>query len=159
GRAAFAPSSSAGLDRARGGVILGNIALPTERASEIARRYLGRTLAERLGGPPIGLGGADPHPLNRYVAGLPAGGGGRRPWGWAALPTASMPPAPRRCTPWRWPWPSYRLAAPMRCSLVGCRGPTACTRRWGSASCGRCHPRGAARRSMRGPMGWWSVRG
>ena len=59
------------LDRSRVGIILGNIALPTEKASELARTILGRTFAEKLPGsvpvPPVVA------PLNRYVTGLPAG--------------------------------------------------------------------------------------
>jgi PfaB family protein len=59
------------LDRGRVGIILGNIALPTEKASELARTVLGRTFAEKLPGsvsvPPAVA------PLNRYVTGLPAG--------------------------------------------------------------------------------------
>ncbi|MCU0703705.1 MAG: hypothetical protein MUF18_06990 [Fimbriiglobus sp.] len=48
------------LDRRKAGVILGNICLPTEKANALARKYLGgETNAV--------------HPLNRYVAGLPAG--------------------------------------------------------------------------------------
>jgi acyl transferase domain-containing protein/3-hydroxymyristoyl/3-hydroxydecanoyl-(acyl carrier protein) dehydratase len=59
------------LDIGRVGIILGNIALPTEKASDLARTILGRTLAEKLPGSvdvPEAVA-----PLNRYVAGLPAG--------------------------------------------------------------------------------------
>src|SRR6185437_13336410 len=59
-----------GLDRRRVGVILGNIALPTERVSMLARAYLGRTLAEQIGTPlPVVK---EPSPLNRHVPGLVA---------------------------------------------------------------------------------------
>ncbi|MCZ7649053.1 MAG: type I polyketide synthase [Planctomycetota bacterium] len=59
------------VERRRIGVILGNIALPTERASALAREILGRTLFERAGArasrePPV-------DPRNRLVAGLPGG--------------------------------------------------------------------------------------
>ena len=53
------------VDRARVGVVLGNICLPTDRANDLCREVLGG----KLGLPP-----QEPtHPLNRYVAGLPAG--------------------------------------------------------------------------------------
>jgi acyl transferase domain-containing protein/3-hydroxymyristoyl/3-hydroxydecanoyl-(acyl carrier protein) dehydratase len=74
GRQAFQSAVTHHLDRSRVGVILGNIVLPTEKASALAREILGRTLAEKLG-----LPGADRDrlgamaPLNRYAAGLPAG--------------------------------------------------------------------------------------
>mgnify|MGYP003640296313 CR=1 FL=1 len=52
------------------GVIVGNLALPTETSSALAREILGRTFEEKL------LGDAETpapvHPLNRYVTGLPA---------------------------------------------------------------------------------------
>ncbi len=70
-RQAFASGVTRGLDRRRIGVILGNIALPTERVSELARAYLGRTLAEKIAeaAAPIEA----PSALNRYVPGLVAG--------------------------------------------------------------------------------------
>jgi acyl transferase domain-containing protein/3-hydroxymyristoyl/3-hydroxydecanoyl-(acyl carrier protein) dehydratase len=80
GRQAFASGVTGGLDRRRVGVILGNIALPTERVSELARAYLGRTFLERLGergasAPCYVQQGADAprSPLNRHVPGLVAG--------------------------------------------------------------------------------------
>ncbi len=95
GRQAWASAVTAPLDRSRVGVILGNIALPTERSAALAWEILGRTLAERIdldlfpssvatGVPPVVLPstggtpvateeGRSPQPLNRYVAGLPAG--------------------------------------------------------------------------------------
>jgi acyl transferase domain-containing protein/3-hydroxymyristoyl/3-hydroxydecanoyl-(acyl carrier protein) dehydratase len=71
GRQAWRAGQTAGLDRKRVGVILGNIALPTEKSSILARRYLGRTFAEWAGWPDARE--PEPHPFNRYVAGLPAG--------------------------------------------------------------------------------------
>ena len=58
--------------RSRVGVVFGNIVLPTETASEIARATLGRTFEESLG---IESGSRlEPfEPLNTRVAGLPAG--------------------------------------------------------------------------------------
>src|SRR6185369_2892667 len=85
------------LDRSRIGVIIGNLALPTETSAGLARTWLGRTFDEQLLGrsstsaptnylPLInGISGftnsfsaeetqkTTPNALNRYVAGLPAG--------------------------------------------------------------------------------------
>ena len=71
GRQAFAGGVTHSLDRRRVGVILGNIALPTERVSALARAYLGRTLAEKIGlaSPAVEA----PSSRNRYVPGLVAG--------------------------------------------------------------------------------------
>jgi acyl transferase domain-containing protein/3-hydroxymyristoyl/3-hydroxydecanoyl-(acyl carrier protein) dehydratase len=66
GRQAWQAGVTAGLDRSRVGVILGSIALPTEKASELARLYLGEA---HFGRPAAG----GPHPLNAEVVGLPAG--------------------------------------------------------------------------------------
>ncbi len=70
GRQAFASGVTHGLDRRRVGVILGDIVLPTEKASILARNILGRTFAEKL------LGEAPPaepvDPRNRRAVGLPA---------------------------------------------------------------------------------------
>jgi len=60
------------LDLGRVGVILGNLALPTDSAADLAERIIGRTIEEKV------LGPADTardsfQPLNRYVTGMPAG--------------------------------------------------------------------------------------
>lgn len=60
------------LDLERVGVAIGNIVLPTEKASAMAREILGRTFEEKV------LREAprnepETHALNRYVAGLPGG--------------------------------------------------------------------------------------
>ena len=97
GHRAWQSAKSADVDRRKVGVILGNICLPTPKASELAREYLGGKWADLLGVPrPEGV-----HPLNRYVAGLPGGllakslglGGGR---------SRSTRRAPRRCTRSSW---------------------------------------------------------
>jgi len=66
GGRAFASARMHAVDRSRVGVILGNIALPTEKISQLAREYVG----------PQALGATEPpahtHPLNRFVAGMPA---------------------------------------------------------------------------------------
>jgi acyl transferase domain-containing protein/3-hydroxymyristoyl/3-hydroxydecanoyl-(acyl carrier protein) dehydratase len=74
GRQAWRDAVTDGLDRRRVGVVMGNIVLPTETASALARAYLGRSFDERA------LPDADTaendgpiEPLNRYAAGLPAG--------------------------------------------------------------------------------------
>jgi acyl transferase domain-containing protein/3-hydroxymyristoyl/3-hydroxydecanoyl-(acyl carrier protein) dehydratase len=59
------------LDRDRTGVIFGNIVLPTDASSALALETLGRSFAERLG--KVGPEPEATEPLNRYVAGLPAG--------------------------------------------------------------------------------------
>ncbi len=59
------------LDRDRTGVIFGNIVLPTDASSTLALETLGRTFAERLG--QVSPEPEATEPLNRYVAGLPAG--------------------------------------------------------------------------------------
>ncbi len=71
GRQAFLDGVTASLDRSRIGVILGNLALPSETSSALARDWLGRTFAEKL----LGLAGegAGVDPRSGQVAGLPAG--------------------------------------------------------------------------------------
>lgn len=59
------------LDFKRVGVVFGNIVLPTEKASELARAVLGRAIEEKLFGDRTDSLTIDP--WNRYVAGLPAG--------------------------------------------------------------------------------------
>jgi acyl transferase domain-containing protein/3-hydroxymyristoyl/3-hydroxydecanoyl-(acyl carrier protein) dehydratase len=68
-RQAFQAGVTKDLDRNRVGVILGNIALPTENASALARACLGPTFAEKFGGrePPAAV---DVSPL--YGTSLPA---------------------------------------------------------------------------------------
>ncbi len=60
GNRAWKTARTAAVERSRVGVVLGNICLPTEKANALCREY--------LGGEP-----KKTHPLNRYVAGLPAG--------------------------------------------------------------------------------------
>ena len=72
GRDAFASAKTSSLDRARIGVTLGHIALPTESSSKLCEEILTPLLEQATFGT-----GTSPalktHPLNRYVAGLPAG--------------------------------------------------------------------------------------
>jgi acyl transferase domain-containing protein len=71
GKHAFDDGVTEPLDRSRIGVIIGNLALPSETSTHLARTWLGRTFEEQL------LGDSSipspTSPLNRYVAGLPAG--------------------------------------------------------------------------------------
>ncbi|MBN9521790.1 polyketide synthase, partial [bacterium] len=60
GNRAWRGAKTGAVDRSRVGVVLGNICLPTDRSNALCREY--------LGGEPRRT-----HPLNRYVAGLPAG--------------------------------------------------------------------------------------
>ncbi|WP_136525291.1 beta-ketoacyl synthase N-terminal-like domain-containing protein [Geomonas ferrireducens] len=71
GKRAFDSAVTAKLDRSRIGVIIGNLALPSESSAQLSRALLGRSFKEKL----LGHAGSDPipNPLNRYVAGLPAG--------------------------------------------------------------------------------------
>ncbi len=71
GRQAFADGVTEPVDRSRMGVIIGNLALPSETSGLLARQWLGRTFAEKLLGRTVDL--PKTNPLNRYVAGLPAG--------------------------------------------------------------------------------------
>jgi len=71
GRQAFNDGITGPLDRSRIGVIIGNLALPSEKSSLLARELLGRTFEEKLLGRSSGKRATEP--LNRYVAGLPAG--------------------------------------------------------------------------------------
>lgn len=73
GAQAFADAVTTTLDRSRTGIIIGNLALPSEKSSALAREYLGRTFAEKLLGRSVDSIEGKIDPLNRYVAGLPAG--------------------------------------------------------------------------------------
>jgi PfaB family protein len=71
GKRAFDDGVTALLDRSRIGIIIGNLALPSETSSVLTHNWLGRTFEEQL------LGSASASspcsPLNRFPAGLPAG--------------------------------------------------------------------------------------
>ena len=72
GRDAFASAKTVSLDRSRVGIVLGHIALPTESASRLCEEILTPLLEQET----FGRGtwpALRTHPLNRYVAGLPAG--------------------------------------------------------------------------------------
>ncbi len=76
GREAWRSVGDDRIDRTRVGVVLGNIALPTDRASRLAEWVVGRAHQAALFGsaiaaPPIEVD--PPSPWDRCVAGLPAG--------------------------------------------------------------------------------------
>ncbi|MDD2581014.1 MAG: beta-ketoacyl synthase N-terminal-like domain-containing protein, partial [Desulfuromonadaceae bacterium] len=71
GKSAFDDGVTASLDRSRVGVIIGNLALPSETSTMLTRNWLGRTFEEKLLG--HSAPASPPSALNRYVAGLPAG--------------------------------------------------------------------------------------
>jgi acyl transferase domain-containing protein/3-hydroxymyristoyl/3-hydroxydecanoyl-(acyl carrier protein) dehydratase len=73
GNQAFRDAATANLDRKRIGVIIGNLALPSEKSAALARHYLGETMAEKVLGGKRTASTETVEPLNRYVAGLPAG--------------------------------------------------------------------------------------
>ena len=55
------------------GIIIGNLALPSEKSSALARSFLGQTFVERLSADgQLSLPEHQLEPLNHYVAGLPA---------------------------------------------------------------------------------------
>ncbi|GIW80966.1 MAG: hypothetical protein KatS3mg105_2773 [Gemmatales bacterium] len=71
GKQAWDSAVTHNIDRNRVGIVFGNIVLPTEKSSELAREILGPTFLEKL------FGSVEPRPfrvepLNRFVAGLPA---------------------------------------------------------------------------------------
>lgn len=71
GKRAFDDGVNAPLDLSRVGVIVGNLALPSETSTLLTRNWLGRTFEEQLTGKassPIPTS-----PFNRYPTGLPAG--------------------------------------------------------------------------------------
>ena len=65
GNRAWRSAKTDTIDRRRVGAILGNICLPTEKASDLAREYLGTRFGIEQTEPSMGL--------NRYPVGLPAG--------------------------------------------------------------------------------------
>jgi acyl transferase domain-containing protein/3-hydroxymyristoyl/3-hydroxydecanoyl-(acyl carrier protein) dehydratase len=71
GRQAWHDAVMANVDRRRVGVVIGNIALPTEKTSELARSILGATIEEQALGVVPRVGPIDR--FNRFAAGLPAG--------------------------------------------------------------------------------------
>lgn len=71
GKRAFDDGVTDSLDRSRIGVIVGNLALPSEKSSILTSQWLGRSFEETLLGKTSDTVATDP--LNRYVAGLPAG--------------------------------------------------------------------------------------
>lgn len=75
GTRAWADCRREAVDPRRVGVILANIVLPTDTASAATRRLFGELIRQRSGGGSDGQfdGALWSHPLNRFVAGAPAG--------------------------------------------------------------------------------------
>ncbi len=65
-------SGSGKIERSRSGIIIGNLALPSEKSSALARHYLGHTFIEKLSEQSLSFPESAVAPINRYVAGLPA---------------------------------------------------------------------------------------
>ena len=153
-RQAFADAITRDLDRSRIGVVLGNLALPTETASALAREILGRTFEEQVvTDAPLSV---VTEPLNRYVTGLPAGVVAGI--GLAAVAGRWTRPVPRRCTPSSSRSMSCVPAGPTPCSPAASRDRTACTRRWASVSCTPCRRRAGPRLLPPPRTAWWSAR-
>ena len=57
----------------RTGLVIGNIALPTEGSSSLSWEILGRTFEEKVLGSLQTPPSKETHPINRYVTGMPAG--------------------------------------------------------------------------------------
>ncbi|PID55739.1 type I polyketide synthase [candidate division KSB3 bacterium] len=72
-RDALKDANAGECDRERTGVILGNIALPTEKMSALTADFLGRSFEEHLLGTVPASDFFPTHPLNRHAVGLVAG--------------------------------------------------------------------------------------
>lgn len=72
GKQAWDDATHQSVDRMRAGIIIGNLALPSEKSSALARELLGRTLEEKVLGKLANQGDIQLDPLNAHVAGLPA---------------------------------------------------------------------------------------
>lgn len=73
GREAFSDAVTQNLDKRRVGVIIGNIALPTEKSTALALEILGPTFEEKIPGLNNVISPVATEPINRYVTGLPGG--------------------------------------------------------------------------------------
>jgi acyl transferase domain-containing protein/3-hydroxymyristoyl/3-hydroxydecanoyl-(acyl carrier protein) dehydratase len=72
-RQAFGEARTSHLDRSRVGVVIGNVVLPTEASSALTRELLLPVFEERALGRHLKDHQQKSEPLNRFVAGLPAG--------------------------------------------------------------------------------------
>jgi len=73
GLQAFDNARTESLNKDRVGVILGNLALPTDSAAALAECVIGRTIEEKILGASDVSPAPEVHPVNRYVTGMPAG--------------------------------------------------------------------------------------
>lgn len=61
------------LDRSKAGIIIGNLALPSEKSSQLSRYLLGQAFTDKLSDQGLAIPENPVDPINRCVAGLPAG--------------------------------------------------------------------------------------
>ncbi|MCK5825474.1 MAG: type I polyketide synthase, partial [Desulfuromusa sp.] len=73
GQQTISSVAEAKINASRSGIIIGNLALPSEKSSALARHYLGRTFLEKLSPEQLSFADSPVAPINHYVAGLPAG--------------------------------------------------------------------------------------
>ncbi len=73
GQQTLESASETKINRSRAGIIIGNLALPSEKSSDLARHYLGQTFVEKLSDQVLSFDEPEVAPINHYVAGLPAG--------------------------------------------------------------------------------------
>ncbi|MFO7765522.1 MAG: beta-ketoacyl synthase N-terminal-like domain-containing protein [Pelovirga sp.] len=72
GRQTLDNAGKLSFDHSRAGVIIGNLALPSERSSALARQLLGKTFTEQLCDQPLTIDKTPITAHDHYVAGLPA---------------------------------------------------------------------------------------
>ncbi|MBD1399134.1 beta-ketoacyl synthase N-terminal-like domain-containing protein [Pelovirga terrestris] len=72
GQQTLTSAGTPSFDPSRAGVIIGNLALPSETSSALARQLLGKAFAEKLTDQPLSVHEDPIVPQNHHVAGLPA---------------------------------------------------------------------------------------
>ncbi len=85
GKAAWQNTITKNIDPARVGIIIGNIALPTDAASAFSEEILAPLFAEKVTGTAAKNSGPQTDPLNRYVAGPAPQPFWPRPWACATI--------------------------------------------------------------------------
>lgn len=73
GRQTVSNDLLAKINTVNAGIIIGNLALPSETSSQLARHFLGQSFVDQLTDQPLSCGEVPVAPVNHYVAGLPAG--------------------------------------------------------------------------------------
>ena len=140
------------------GIIIGNLALPSEKSSALARSFLGQTFVERLSADgQLSLPEHQLEPLNHYVAGLPASLlaralGFQRTCFTVDAACASSLYAIKLAV-------DELLSGRADAMLAGgYRGRTPSIPRWVSLSSGRSPQAAPVRRLIVTATGWWSVK-